>query len=255
MRDIKASIVDLQKRVEVVERKCAKVDEISEKVDDMSSKVAQVDDLTSRVSEVSNKVELMEKADYDQLRADFAHEMHEIEVRRCNVVVHNMPEIHAPNAGRKEKFENDLKQVSKIFEAINVEFKWNDDVKFINRVGKSDQAGNPRPMVVGFRCARIREIILNNNFKLRDSNLLGVRVVPDLTKAQRDTEKEMERTCEDKNANLSQEDAKNFVWKVVGAKGQKRLAKIPKENQAKRTRDELSPQQNPPSQRLRSYRH
>ena len=97
--------------------------------------------------------------------------------------------------------------------------------------------------------------MLNSSYKLKNSQLKEVRVVADLTKAQRETEREMERTCEDRNVHLTAEEAKNYVWKVVGPKGQKRLAKVPIENAGKRSRDEVSPQNNARRSRLRSSQH
>ena len=113
------------------------------------------------------------------------------------------------------------------------------EVKFVNRVGEKPKDGKPRPMIIGFRDISIRDDILKNAFKLKNSTFSHVRVVPDLTKMQRTEEQELFEEAGNRNENMTEPDSLNFEWRVVGQKGAKRLQKVRK---LKRPRPASPPQ-------------
>jgi hypothetical protein len=65
-----------------------------------------------------------------------------------------------------------------------------------------------------------------------------VSVGIDLTKVQREEEKEMKKGADRRNTQLAEQDkAKNLQWMVVGARGEKRIIKaVPREQPAQRGR-------------------
>ncbi len=65
----------------------------------------------------------------------------------------------------------------------------------------------------------------------------NVSVISDLTKRQREEEKKMRQEADRLNAERSKEDEKNWLWKVVGRRGERRLVKTkPVEETGRSTR-------------------
>ena len=60
-----------------------------------------------------------------------------------------------------------------------------------------------------------------------------VNVVADLTERQRKEDSDAKEEAKKKNSERSEEEAKNWLWKVVGARGQRRAvkARVPEEEQ------------------------
>jgi len=101
------------------------------------------------------------------------------------------------------------------------------DIKFTRRLGEASGRG-PRPMCVGFFSDNERDKALRRARELENSKYKDVSICADLTWKQREEEADLTKEAERKNErDLTDEDkAKNLKWAVVGAKGQKRLAKI-----------------------------
>ena len=51
-------------------------------------------------------------------------------------------------------------------------------------------------------------------------------MISDLTKRQREEEGKMRQEADRLNGERSEEDAKNWLWKVVGRRGERRLVKM-----------------------------
>ncbi len=83
-----------------------------------------------------------------------------------------------------------------------------------------------------------RAKLLKNAKKLEDTVFSDVSVGVDLTKAQREEEKEIKKEADRRNTQLAEQDkAKNLHWMVVGARGEKRIIKaVPREQPAQRGR-------------------
>ena len=50
-------------------------------------------------------------------------------------------------------------------------------------------------------------------------------MIPDLTKQQRKEEQDLRKKVEELNEERTEEDAGNFIWKVVGPRGQRKMYK------------------------------
>jgi hypothetical protein len=97
-------------------------------------------------------------------------------------------------------------------------------LKFCRRLGEKGE--DPRPLLAGFHTKMERSKHLRNARNLEKTAFKNVNVSADLTKKQRDEEKDMWKEAENRNENLSESDrSKKLQWLVVGAKGEKHLVK------------------------------
>ena len=214
--------------------------------------VEKVNELSTELSKVSVDVDKLKKnGNLDQLKRDMLNEQNEQATRRDNLIFHNVPEIDDSVIDIKGKRDAEVKNIDDICIELNMNFRMDDDIKFVKRVGARRDDGNPRPLIAGFRDRAFRDRLLNMQFKLKRSrNLSLVRIVADLTKNQRDNELAMEAECKKRNIEITNADKDaTFLWVLVGPKGQKRM--IQQERGEKRSR-EGSPQSEPARQRLRS---
>ena len=194
----------------------------------VEEKTKMVDDIRDKLHVVSDEVDNLKRCSKNNQSSDDVY--YELELRKQkmgNLVIHNMPEFAGQNGTKKDLFEFDLGQVEMLCKEIDVTFYKHDDVKFIFRAGQRPTDGKPRPMIVGFRSQNCRDTILNFAYRTKKTRLQDVRIVPDQTRIERDLETKLQTECDNRNANLSEADAATFLWRVVGAKGSKRLIKGP----------------------------
>jgi hypothetical protein len=97
-------------------------------------------------------------------------------------------------------------------------------VKFCRRIGEKGEG--PRPLIAGFYTETDRSKVLRYGKYLSETEFKDVTVGPDLTKVQREEERDLKEEAERKNEELTEDDrSKNLQWIVVGPKGEKRLIK------------------------------
>ena len=150
-------------------------------------------------------------------------EMRERETRRLNVVFFGIPELEERGATGQEKLDWDKQSCCNVFNALEVDLG-DKSIKFCRRVG--EKGDRPRPVVMGFWTEAERALLLRNVKRLEKTMFSDIGVAPDLTKIQREEEKEMQKEAERRTAQLSEEDkAKNLQWLVVGNRGEKRFVK------------------------------
>jgi hypothetical protein len=185
----------------------------------------KVEKMGIELQEKDEKMESMVKKSeiniYDELR--------EREARRLNVVFHGIGEKRNVEGDTgKDRAAWDRKSCENIFVALELDIK-EDAIKFCRRLG--EKGNEPRPLLAGFHTETDRSELLRNAMKLEKTAFSGVNVSADLTKKQREEEKEMWKEAESRNETLSEADkSKNLQWMVVGARGEKRLIKcLPKE--------------------------
>ena len=58
-----------------------------------------------------------------------------------------------------------------------------------------------------------------------DEDMQKISIIRDLTQEQRDEEEWLRKEAERKNGELSPDDAENWMWRVVGPQGQRRLVR------------------------------
>ena len=62
--------------------------------------------------------------------------------------------------------------------------------------------------------------------------------VMDLTQRQRKEDDEVKKEVEKKNSEMEENEAKNFIWKVVGSRGARRMMKVRREEERARLRSQ-----------------
>jgi TFIIF-interacting CTD phosphatase-like protein len=205
---------------QTVEGNTAKLKEIDRKLEQVDKKLEEKDD---SLEKVAKKTEF-----------NIYEELKERESRRTNVIIHGVGELTDKGCSGKDRLDWDKKSCDNIFRALELDMK-SDDLKFCRRVG--EKGDDPRPMVIGFYTEMERAQLLRVARKLDKTNYSDVNISADLTKRQRDEEKDMKKEAERRNTLLTETDkAKNWEWIVVGARGEKRLIKtVPREQPAQRT--------------------
>ena len=208
-----------------------KVTQIEEKVAASDVRVAGMEEdvavLKTKVGSLNdNTGQVQENA----AAAVFA-EMNERERRRRNVVVHGLAEPAATVKDGKAREEADLVKFQELVDLIEVNIQVKDVRQFTKRLGEKKAGQEPRPLLLGFKDQAMKENILANTRKLAEAvdPWNKVNVVQDLTKMQRDEAEKLRKEAEKKNSDMDEEEAKNWVFRVVGQRGQQRLVRARRE--------------------------
>ena len=198
----------------------------------LEKKVEAVTVLETTVGDLQKEVQVMKEnlatgPVNSSTSEDVFSELRDRELRKDNIIVQDLPESFG-NTGW-ERAENDTAHLTEVLWNIGVELH-RSDIKFVTRVGKF-QEERTRPLLVGIVEQRVRDAILCNAPKLNrlQEPMRQISIVKDLTKKQREEEANLAKEAEDRNAKLSDRDRKNFLWKVTGKRGERRLtrAKVP----------------------------
>jgi predicted phage tail protein len=211
----------LEQCTKTVDTNTEKIKEVEKKVEGLSSELKKEGEKTVKL------VKQGERSVYEEMR--------ERETRRLNVVFFGIAELNEREATGKDKMAWDRKSCCNIFEALRLDMG-EEAVKFCRRVGEKGEG--PRPLVAGLWTEADRAKLLKNAKKLEDTVFSDVSVGIDLTKVQREEEKEMKKEADRRNTQLAEQDkSKNLQWLVVGARGEKRIIKaVPREQPAQRGR-------------------
>lgn len=211
---IEASLKQLETRVAGVEENLAAVESRAKNTETRMDKVEMLADQTRKLVTDSTK---------DTASVIF-EELREREEKKLNVVIHCADE--APTGTFEEQRMWEESAFNSLMEVIEVDITFKENVKFSRRLGRRME-NKPRPLLVGFKVEKDRETVLDSARKLMRTNLRMINIVPDLTKRQRDTEEELRKEADRRNATeLSEDDrSKNVRWVVVGRKGARKLLK------------------------------
>ena len=120
----------------------------------------------------------------------------------------------------------DRDKVQDLFSKINAGVQVKEEVRFCKRLGvKKDN--KDRPLLIGLKTKHARSKVLYKAPTLAKESepWSKVNVVADMTQRQRKEDSEAKEEAEKKNSEMNDEDSKNWIWKVVGARGQKRVVK------------------------------
>jgi hypothetical protein len=154
-----------------------------------------VQEATKRVESVEvrqTKLENMMEQERERMRRERAEEMREREIRKRNVVMHRVGEAGEGVRTIEKRKAWDLKSCENIFRALNMDFNYDNAVKFCRRVG--EKGAGPQPLIVGLKREWQKEDLLDKAKDLRSTAFAEVAIIPDLTQEQRREESEM--TCE-----------------------------------------------------------
>jgi hypothetical protein len=212
-KGITARLREMEGRLEAVEKN---QEEQDEKIEGVEKKVSIINRaLQKRDERVEEIVVNKEKSLYEEIR--------EREMRKKNVILHGVGELQAEKPTWEERARWDKQSCVNIFAAIELEIS-EDAIKFTKRIGERGE--EPRPLLTGFYTEAEKVLVLKNAKKLDNTRYKNVNIAPDMTKRQREEEKELKKTAEERNRNLPETDlAKNLHWTVVGARGERRIEK------------------------------
>lgn len=207
------SIQQLNKRVTDLEGKISgqsnEIDDVKKDVDNIKADMVKVKELTRNEQEHSS--------------TKIFTELRERENRKQNILVHNLAEPTARN--KEERIKEDKVKLTNLCKQIDVNLDIN-TVKFMSRVGKFSE-DKQRPLLVGFKDLTVKDIILDSAPKLNKLSKpwSEVNIIQDLTKRQRQEESDLKREADNNNERMTEEERKNYLWKVVGRRGERRVVK------------------------------
>lgn len=232
------------------------MNEIKEKVNDNRARIDQNKD---KNEELERRMENMEKnSDRDKIMTDIrdsqAVEDAEKEARKANVVFYQFKEPDESITSGKERKNKDKEELEKIFQDIDIDVDIEEDIKFWFRSGqRTEGQDKPRPLILGFKSEDKKRELMNKAKNLAKSvEFITVSIAHDLTKRQREADTELLNTAERRNREMDDEERKNYEWKVLGPKGQRRLVRLKKSaDLRKRTREMEDSGESPPRTRRR----
>ena len=205
----------LDKRLTLLERKVEDIDETVNGHDTSIKNLEKdVKELKKNTSKAANAAEIQTVKD-DASDAVLT-ELEEREKRKPNLIVHGIKEDEVAD-GRIRKSAH-LAKLQSLVDSLNLEIQLSTSLRFSKRLGeKSDTSTKPRPLLLSFKNVNDKTSLLENSAKLKDlEDWNSVTLVQDLTKKQRQHEQSLREKCDKKNEERSEEDAKNWEWKVVG---------------------------------------
>jgi hypothetical protein len=232
----------MNKRLSTVEMTSSKN---SEKI---TSNTEEIKELKKQVKETSDHAK--QSVQPTQVR-DVIKELNLRQEKRNNVVIHKVDE---PKSNTKEdRMLDDFEVVVNLAEEIGVILDKEKDVKFQARLGKYT-AGKTRPLLIGFNSSITKGQFMENAHKLKDCDdpWCHVRIVDDLTIEQRKEEDDLRTQVKGKNEALTDEESKNWEWRVVGRRGNRRITKasLREGNQQQQQRQSQQQQQTETQQPL-----
>ena len=119
------------------------------------------------------------------------------------------------------KYDKD--KVRNIGSTCDVHIEDNDIGKVV-RLGKFNREKPNRPLLVSFKSTGTTRNIFRGakNLKEEESEFAGIRIANDLTKAERETEKQLYAKAKE----MQKEESGDYIYKVRGPPWARRVAKI-----------------------------
>ncbi len=155
---------------------------------------------------------------------DVIKEMKDQEDRKRNIIFWNIPEPKAKDMN--EKIKHDKEEVKEITKICNATIKKDDMVK-VKRLGKKSE-DKPRPLLIEVSSDDKKAALFKNLSKLQDApdKYRSVSVRNDLTKRQREQEKNLREEAKKKEEEASGE----AQFKVRGPPWDRKIVKLPTKN-------------------------
>jgi ATP-dependent helicase YprA (DUF1998 family) len=225
---------------------------LSKKLDEVKERTYEnrklIDVNTNKHTEVDARLSQVEKAvDRESIVAELRDEQvveeAEREARRNNLVFYKLDEPDESIKSGLERKEKDKTEIMKVMEDIGIMMDMEKDVKFWYRAGGMKEGDDKiRPLIIGFHDDKTKKDILDNARKLNKStNFKHISIAHDLTKTQRDNDNELRKTVTKRNGELSEEEASNYEWRLLGPKGQRKLVKVKKQKEGEFRKRNRSP--------------
>ena len=218
------SVKELDRKIESV---IARVSSHDEEIESLKSEVKELQKANATTRKPVDTVKIESNT-----RSSIFNEIGEREKRQLNVVVHGLTEADVNVKEGTKRHEEDLKLLQSLTAEIDVQLQLSDAVRFARRLGELNLGDTPRPLLIGFNNIADKNVLLDNAKKFKDkvvdpeNEQSRISIVQDLTKAQRAEERSMREEASKRNAELTVEEAKNWLFKVIGRRGERRIAKM-----------------------------
>ena len=210
-----------------------KVDKNAEEIAAVKDAQADLENKTTNLEDRVKTVEKEKSATVQQCENAVLDELNKRESRKKNIVLYNVTESNKDRGEERKK--DDLKALDEVFNTMDLDVNTKEDVTFITRIGEKNPS-KQRPLMFGCCSELLKSDILKRAKLLANTDFEHISVVPDLTKKQRQTEAEKRKLMEQRNADMSPEQAKNFVWRMHGERGKQVLKKVPRRHRESTTR-------------------
>ena len=160
-------------------------------------------------------------------------EIRERDAKRHNVVVQGLTEAPRAVTDGKARRDVDIAKLQDMLNVLELDIDASRNVRSATRLGRI--GGDARPLLVLFRNPDDQAAVLDHAKKLNTADAWkGVRVLQDLTRIQRQEEKLLRQEADELAAQLTDDEAKNWMFRVVGRRGARRVAKVPLSTVAER---------------------
>ncbi len=219
-----------KKRLEDLEKTKADKEDVQKELETKADK-EDVDKLEQRVSNIEAKqatcgnTENIDGASSrpEATTSELVREIKEQESRKCNIILHNVPEKESVN--EDERTKHDREQLKELGKVCKENIKKEDVVKMI-RLGKRSP-NKARPLLVEFRDEEKKRSLMQNlsNLSKAPNAMKKISVQHDLTKKQREEEKEMRERAKKMEA---EDDSGEFNYRIRGPPWARRIIKMKK---------------------------
>ena len=151
-------------------------------------------------------------------------EMNQREMRKTNIIIHNLLEPQVEGASSKdvlqEKEHEILGDLFAQMELDKEEIKEN--IKFCKRLGEKKD-GKGRPLLVGFKNVNKRNKVMEAAISKRN---LPSSLTSDLTKMQRDENDKLRKEVQNLNNEKPSDNSGDYRWNLVGPPEMLRKVKV-----------------------------
>jgi hypothetical protein len=146
------------------------------------------------------------------------------ENRRNNIILYNVPESADGNV--ESKYKEDKLFFLQLMKALSTGVD-EEDIKKMLRLGRKDDTGKPRPLLVQLGCRMAKNLIMDSLFRLKniDAKFKGITVSHDMTKKERE---ECKKLVEEAKRKENQDVSGEWIYRVRGPPGQMKIISIKK---------------------------
>ena len=210
-RDMASLRVTVASNTELANDANTKVDKVAKNLEDMDKSRKQ--DKNDAINEATKRM---------------SAELLDREGKKSNLMFHGLYEPPMSVKGVERK-NTDLASFKAMFMEMGVKPETNDEIKFSFRVGELNDkvVEEPRPLCIGFRNSETKDHVLVKAKNLgKTRNYYSISVVPDLTRLQREEDKNLMKEAEQKNLDMNEDDRKNWNFRCIGTKGARKVVKM-----------------------------
>ena len=179
---------------------------------------ATIQTLNAKVAKLEENVRTLQSNPASGAGSSLLEEMSDRASRDRNLIIYGM----------EEPADDTPDDLTPLLPSLSLQSSVSQSVITTRRLGRK-LPNKPRPMVAVMKDRSSRDLILEKAPLLsRTSNpvLKKVSIKTDLTKRQRELERDLNGQAAQRNLSLTQDEiSKNGVWKVLGRRGEKRLAR------------------------------